>query len=137
MAFRYCTIEGLRQKTLNDRNNDTRDAELQALGEKYEAKLDNALFPHTAVPLTGSDIDGDVIDTAESGAAAEFHRQVDNTERAKEYRITWEEGIKRLQAKYRATPTDRRKSLLVGQDPRNKKLPLPTQASVFAFDEFA
>lgn len=137
MALRYCTIEGLRQKCLNDRDNATRDAELTELGEKFEDKLDNAIFPHTTVPLTGDDIDGDVIDTAECGAAAQFHRQVDNTERSKEYLHDWEEGIKRLQKKYRATPTERTKSVLVGQDPRDAKLALPMQSSIFAFDDYA
>lgn len=137
MALRYATIEGLRQKCLNDRADSSRDTELTELGEKYEDLVDDALSPYTTVPLTGTSITKGVIELAETGAAGEFHRQVDNTERAKEYRMSWEHNLPLLVGKYRAKPEDRTKAVLVGKDPRDNKIIMPSQASIFAFDDFA
>lgn len=136
MALRYCKIEGLRQKALNDRDDASRDTELTKLGEKYESLLDAALFPFTTVPLTGANIDDAVIETTESGAAWAFHRQVDNDKRAADYKDAWKEGRKTLINKYRAIPTDRTKSILVAKDPRSLRTILPTQATNLAFDNY-
>lgn len=49
----------------------------------------------------------------------------------------YDKKIKALQKSLQSIPTERTKSLIVSQDPREAKLPLPTQYPNFVFDDFA
>lgn len=45
--------------------------------------------------------------------------------------------IKDLKAALSAEPTERKQTVLITSDPRDKKLALPTQYPIFIFDDFA
>lgn len=49
----------------------------------------------------------------------------------------YEQKMKDLQQALKTEPTIRTQSLIVSDDPRDKKLPLPSQYANFVFDDFA
>jgi len=60
-----------------------------------------------------------------------------NFELAKTLDTRYERKMKDLQKALESIPTTRTKSVVISKDPRDVKLPLPTQYQVFVFDDFA
>ena len=60
-----------------------------------------------------------------------------NFELAKQLDSLYNQKIHYIIDALKSVPTVRTKSVVISKDPRDKKLPLPTQYQVFVFDDFA
>lgn len=118
---------------------DVDDEELVAIVKDANQDIEIKLTPFAAVlPLA----DG-VPNFKAAGRAgliyvnARWKEKKHNFELAAVLDKRYEQKMKDLQQALKTEPTVRTKSVIVSEDPRDKKLPLPTQYSNFVFDDFA
>lgn len=68
---------------------------------------------------------------------ARWKEKKHNFELAKTQDTLYEEKMAKIIKALKSVPENRTKGLIVAADPRDKKLPLPTQYANFVFDDFA
>lgn len=68
---------------------------------------------------------------------ARWKEKKHNFELAKVLDTRYEKKLVSLKKALESKPHERTKALIIGNDPRNDKLPLPTQYDNFVFDDFA
>ena len=117
---------------------DKNDTLLNDYGIKANRKIDNLVFAvlddiPTTIP---AEITQDLKQAAILDIARRYKIKVKSFEAAKEYERDFDDIIESVRIRAKATPTDRTKTLLISSDPREKKTILPTQSSIFAFDNF-
>lgn len=101
--------------------------------------IEIAITPYAAtIPIT----DGSAIFKACSRAGliyckARWKEKKHIFELAKTLNEQYEEKMKYIIKALQSVPTDRTKAVIVSEDPRDAKLPLPTQYANFVFDDFA
>jgi hypothetical protein len=122
-----------------DQADTTFDTLLNELGAKADKRVDSALFPYASViPLAGTELVTESrtelanLNTAKL-YAIEAHDQTLKNDSKEEYK----EALQIFVDYLKAIPTTRTKAVLVAKDPRESKMVLPTQAAIFAFDDWA
>ena len=120
---------------IKDSKNDTL---LNDYGIKANRKIDNLVFVILdGVPATtAAEMTQELRQAAILEIARRYKIRVKSFEAAKEYERDFDDIIESVKIRARATPTERTRTLLVSSDPREKKTIIPTQAGIFAFDEF-
>lgn len=123
---------------LNIQVNDTVDDNtLDNYGNQANRKIDNLLFSYQdVIPAAVTEITGDCKGAARMYICYRYKVKQREFDSAKEYRTEFdsmvETVIKRLEAK-RGTRT---KTVLISEDPRDKKLLIPAQKDIFVLDDY-
>lgn len=126
-------------KDAGDFPDDLDDEELLTIVKDANQDMELAITPHAdTLPIP----DGVPIFKALSRAGliyvrARWKEKKHNYELAKTLDALYETKMAKIIKALRSVPESRTKTLLVKTDPRDKKLPLPTQYSNFVFDDFA
>jgi len=126
-------------KDANDFPDDLDDEEVLTMIKEANQDIDTKLAPYAdLLPLS----DGGVDFKAASRAGLIYVRSLwkekkHNFELAEKLDKRYQRKMADLIALLLAKPHERTKSLIVGNDPRDAKLPIPTQYDIFTFDDFA
>ena len=118
---------------------DVDDEELHTMVKEANQDIETKLTPYAdALPL----VDGTKNFKAATRAGLIYVRALwkekkHNFELADKLTKRYEQKMHDLQKSIESIPTVRTKSLIVSVDPRDAKLPLPTQYPNFVFDDFA
>ena len=122
-----------------DQPDDEDKEEIITIVKDANQDIEIAITPHAAsLPLE----DGTPLFKACSRAGliyvkARWKEKKLNFELAKQLDRLYEEKMHYIIGALKSIPTVRTKSVVISKDPRDKKLPLPTQYQVFVFDDFA
>lgn len=125
-------------KDANDFPDDLDDEELLTMIKEANQDIETKIVPYAdKLPLT----DGDPDFKAAGRAGLIYVRSLwkekkHNFELADRLDKRYLRKIDDLIALLEAKPHDRTKALIIGNEPRDAKLPLPTQYSTFVFDDF-
>lgn len=154
MAGEYFVKNNVRIIILGDETDASLDSLIDKLGPGADKDLENDLFAFSDVapPYAGANLTVDLQSAATWLTVREVYVAIAQMERAKqaygeylskvglklaEDGVTKQLGAGGIINRLKATPTSRTKSVLVGTDPRDSKQILPSQASIFAFDDYA
>lgn len=132
----FCTVEYYKDQVgiKNDLKNDQILGAIMA-GNK---QIHTDIFPYIDTPIGASSIYfSRCRDAAYYYARAYFLNNIDFFDKAKTFTSQYKEAIDKLWLEFKATRTDRTKNVLIAADPKEKKIPLPTQNDIYVFDEFA
>ena len=122
-----------------DQPDDLDKEEILTMVKDANQDIEIAITPHAeSLPLE----DGTPLFKACSRAGliyvkARWKEKKLNFELAKQLDRLYEEKMHYIIGALKSIPTVRTKSVVIPKDPRDKKLPLPTQYQVFVFDDFA
>lgn len=135
-------------------DNDEYDGKIAIYGPYADSDVENDLAQFTDVPLsevTDAQIINSVKNAANLRTAAYINKDRGMVDKAKSNYDDYltvlglrldKDGNKVLAqggiiGRLKSIPTSRTKPVLVATDPRNSKMPLPTQAGIYAFDDWA
>jgi hypothetical protein len=119
--------------------NPTKDEQVvDQFGADVNKDMDNKLAPYADVlPLTGPAITDDIKAAVTYEVLSQWKAYIKEYEAAKFWHTKHLEKSEAIFTQLNTVPTERTKSVLIAHDPRDDKLVLPTQASIFAFDNHA
>lgn len=138
----FLTLESFKLAIKTTDNQDD-DQYLQFVNNANK-KVHTTIFPYIDTPLDEGSIYWDRLHDAALAYARSLHAEdiellEKSTHYLKKFKVEMfgEEGNSGLIQELRATRTNRTKTVMITVDPRNNKVPLPTQNDIFVFDEFA
>lgn len=107
-------------------------------------KVHTNIFPYIDTPLDEGSIYWDRLhDAALAYARSQHAEDIELLEKSTHYlkkfkvEMFGEDGEHGLVQELKATRTSRTKTVMITVDPRDNKVPLPTQNDIFVFDDFA
>lgn len=123
---------------LNIKVNDTVDDNtLDNYGAQANRKIDNLLFSYQdVIPVAVTAITDDCQGAARMYICYRYKVKQREFDSAKEYRMEFDSMINTVIKRLEALRTTRTNTVLVTDDPRRKKLLIPSQKDIFVLDDY-
>jgi len=132
----FCTVEYYKSQV--PIKNKLKDDQILGATNAGNKQVHTDIFSHVDTPIgKGSIYFSRCRDAAYYFARAYFLNSIDFFDKAKNFTTQYQSTIDKLILEFKATRTDRELNIMITLDPREKKVPLPTQNDIFVFDEFA